>query len=112
MFRSSRILHTVRPDTAQALSQTISGLPPTLDAAGFHITRRGLSSDTGRFRIGYDEPVELIPEVLVDAVTRVDVDFIHGSTIAIAMLTQEYLDSLGPRRPSVTIEELVASREQ
>jgi hypothetical protein len=101
------------PDVVEALGQVVGGLMPELDAAGFHITRLGLSSDRRRYSIGYDEPVECIPEVLVDAVAAVTengVDFHHGGTIAIAPLTREHLDSLGPQRPTVSIEELLAAR--
>lgn len=105
----------MRPDTAEVLSQAISDLLPVLDTSGFHIARYGLSSKTGRFRVAYGEPVELIPEVLVEAVaavTRVEVDFVHADAIAIAMFTQEHLDSLGPRTPSITIEELLVGRDE
>jgi hypothetical protein len=100
------------PDVVQALNLVVHDLVPQLDAAGFHITRIGLS-DGGRYSIGYCESVESIPDVLVDAVaavTRTGVDFDHGGAIAIALLTRQHLDSLVPRRPAVSIEELVAAR--
>jgi hypothetical protein len=103
----------VRSDIVQGLRQVVDGLRPELDAAGFHITRLALSSDRRRYSIGYDEQVDYIPEVLVDAVaavTEIDVDFHQGGTIAIARLTREHLDPVGPRRPTVSIDELLAAR--
>jgi hypothetical protein len=108
-----RTLLDMTPETAEALSRAVRDLVPQLDAAGFHINHLRPPKARGRFSIGYVTSLESFPDILVDAVaavTRTGVDFEHPGTFALAWATAEHLDSLGPRRPTASIEELLAAR--
>lgn len=93
------------PEIRERVVEVLKGLYPTLDPAGFHITRIEMAGQ--RLRLGYNEPVDAIPPILVSAiaaVTRTDVDFVHGGTVSIASLVE---NTSAEFKPTKSIEELL-----
>jgi hypothetical protein len=114
--RGRRVRQTAwmgRAYNVEAAQDVVRDLLPELDALGFRVTLLEVESKTGRLQIGYDEPVD-VPSVLVDAIAQVcpaGVDFVNGGVVPPAALLPAFWKPRGPRRPTVSIERLIADRD-